>query len=325
VLGSPLYRRNADQPIAEDDEMYLMKNATTSAMILVELRSSAGAPVSELAYGDVTACYIQENDSVATAISLSLGVLGTWSSGGWIEVDPALAPGIYQFGIPNAALSASANERSVVLRFSASGVSPKTVPIQLVAINPYDTVRAGLTALPNAVAGAANGVPVLDGAGDLIVDAGDVTLTAAYDAAKTAASATLVGTVKTVVDAGATATALGAVSTKVDNVQTAVNLRALATALTAVADQITAAKAVIDAGATGTALTAVADQITAAKAVIDLGAIASVVTGQIAAVKGVVDAGATATGLSAVSTKVDNVKSVADLIRATDVVGIAAA
>lgn len=89
----------------------------TSQMIEVPLRSSStGQLLTGVAYGDLTATYIREGATSETSVAPVTMTQGTYVSGGWIETGIA---GVYQFGIPNAALAAGA--KAVTLVFSASG------------------------------------------------------------------------------------------------------------------------------------------------------------------------------------------------------------
>jgi hypothetical protein len=92
---------------------------STSKMIEVALRSSAtGQLLTSVAAANVTAKYQREGAAAAVTVSpLSVGTLGVWSSGGWIETQ---IPGLYQFGIPDLALATGAD--AVTLIFLAAGV-----------------------------------------------------------------------------------------------------------------------------------------------------------------------------------------------------------
>jgi hypothetical protein len=173
----------------EDGEMETVKAGTTSLILMVEMRNTVGQPLTGLTHEGVTALYTRDGSAAApSTVALSAGELGTWSSGGWVEVDPVNFPGLYQFGVPNAAIAAGA--RGVRLRFTATGAWPRTVGVQLVSYNPADGVRLGLTALPNAAAAGEGGLPVRDASGEVAASvSGEVALTSAYDAAKTAATA----------------------------------------------------------------------------------------------------------------------------------------
>lgn len=49
--------------------------------------------------------YIKDGDSSTTQVTLATASLGTFTSGGFIVVDGTNMPGVYEIGIPNAALS----------------------------------------------------------------------------------------------------------------------------------------------------------------------------------------------------------------------------
>ena len=80
----------------------------------------------------------------------------------------------------------------LVLHATATGADPTDDRFDVVAYNPQDATRLGLTALPNANAGANGGLPTGNASGQVTVatnnDKTGYALTNAYDAAKTAAS-----------------------------------------------------------------------------------------------------------------------------------------
>jgi hypothetical protein len=65
---------------------------------------------------------------------------------------------------------AETNYNLVAFTFTGTGAVPVTVQVYTTSLNPHDTVRAGMTALPNAAADAAGGLIVSD-AGGLDADA----------------------------------------------------------------------------------------------------------------------------------------------------------
>jgi hypothetical protein len=54
----------------------------------------------------------------------------------------------------------------LLLHATATGGDPTDVAAQVVAFSPYDAVRLGLSAIPNAAAGASGGVPLGDSSGN---------------------------------------------------------------------------------------------------------------------------------------------------------------
>jgi len=154
------------------------KKGTTSKTVKVFIQSATtGNPITGIAYNSVglTAYYIKEGSSSATAITLASGTLGTWSSGGFAEVDATNMPGLYELGIPNAALT-SANTCHVYLT-GYSGMVPVIMEIQLENVDNQDAVRYGMTALPNANASASGGLPTFGtSSGQITLSGGAVTV-----------------------------------------------------------------------------------------------------------------------------------------------------
>lgn len=84
-----------------------------------------------------------------------------YSSGGFIHV----SDGWYRLDLPDAALASSAGVNFVDFGGTVTGGVFLTGRIKLVDFDFNDAVRAGLTALPNAAADAAGGLPISDAGG----------------------------------------------------------------------------------------------------------------------------------------------------------------
>src|SRR5581483_8504599 len=87
---------------------------TTSLIVELSILNSSvttGAGLTGLAYNTsgLKAYYKRNTGNASVAITLQSGSLGTWSSGGFKEVDSTNMPGIYELGIPDAALAAGAD------------------------------------------------------------------------------------------------------------------------------------------------------------------------------------------------------------------------
>lgn len=133
---------------------------TTSWIDYVRITDMNGSPITGLtnsSTGLLSKYVLSGAASVAISI-ISQTVTGAYSSGGFVEIDATAFPGLYRFDIPNAAL-ASGN-KSYVSLYGYSGMNVSMLEYDLVAYNPQDAVRLGLTALPNATAGATNGLPL---------------------------------------------------------------------------------------------------------------------------------------------------------------------
>ena len=141
----------------------LLQKATTSKTTLIFVPNSSvttGAGLTGLVYNSagLTAYYYREEQGTgATSITLATATLGTWASGGFKEVDAANMPGWYEFGIPDAALATGADFVGIALK-GATNMAPVNIEIQLTGIDVNDAVRGGMTALPTASPGQANGL-----------------------------------------------------------------------------------------------------------------------------------------------------------------------
>ena len=127
--------------------------------------SSTGAGLTGLVFNtsSLTAYYHRETDTTATAISLVTMTVGTFTSSGFKEIDSTNMPGWYQFCPPNAAIASGAASCGFHLK-GATNMAPLPIECQLVAFDPNDTVRLGLTAMPNVASGSAGAI-VTNGTG----------------------------------------------------------------------------------------------------------------------------------------------------------------
>lgn len=152
----------------------LAGSTSVSVQVFIQDSSvSTGAGLTGLAYNtaSLVASYVQPAGS-RTAITLATlaAANSAWSSGGFKEIDATNCPGLYRLDIPNAALT-GATHVTIHLKGAASMV-PCLLEVELVAYNPFDAVRLGLTALPNAAAEAAGGLFTRGtGAGQIAQDA----------------------------------------------------------------------------------------------------------------------------------------------------------
>jgi len=79
----------------------------------------------------LTAYYHRDTDTTATAIALVSMTLGTFTSGGFKEIDATNMPGWYQFCPPNAAIAAGAKSCAFHLQ-GATHLAPLPIEVQLV-------------------------------------------------------------------------------------------------------------------------------------------------------------------------------------------------
>ncbi len=128
----------------------------TVNVFIQDSSSTTGAGLTGLVYnsGSLTAYYALPR-AAATSITLATlaAVTSSYSSGGFKEIDATNMPGWYRFDVPDAALA------SIHLK-GATNMAPLPIEIELTAWNNQDGTRGGLTALPNAAAGASSGLPL---------------------------------------------------------------------------------------------------------------------------------------------------------------------
>jgi hypothetical protein len=156
-----------------------VKSGSTSQSFLVFAANSAattGAGITGLLYNTsgLVGYYFRSNgasgDTTATSITLATASLGTFTSGGFKEVDATNMPGLYEVGIPNAVFN-SGFRTAVVMYKGASNLAPIVIEFEMTGTDVTDSVRFGLTALPNAAAAAAGGLPTAGtGANQLSTD-----------------------------------------------------------------------------------------------------------------------------------------------------------
>lgn len=91
--------------------------------------STTGGGLTGLVYNSagLTWYYTKDGDSSATQVTLATATLGTWASGGFKEVDSANMPGVYEIGVPNAAIAAG--DCHMVIK-GATNMVPVAIEIQ---------------------------------------------------------------------------------------------------------------------------------------------------------------------------------------------------
>jgi hypothetical protein len=145
--------------------------------VLVMIRDTAGAPKTGLtnASAGIDVCYTRvetDNDVVLTAGAIVALVTPALTDvhldWGFLQVDATNAPGLYRLDLPDGVFAAGA--WSAVVSLIATGIDPCQIEFILVSFDPRDSVRLGLTALPNAAADGVGGLPISD-AGGLDLDA----------------------------------------------------------------------------------------------------------------------------------------------------------
>ena len=146
--------------------------------------------------------------SVAIPLVTLAAVNSAYSSGGFKEIDATNMKGLYRLDLPNAVIAAGKGNMVTIYLSGAANMAPCLQEIELTGWDNQDAVHGGMSALPNAAANAAGGLPIsIAGALDLDEMNADIeaiqtgvivttnndktgyALTSAYDPAKTASQA----------------------------------------------------------------------------------------------------------------------------------------
>lgn len=160
--------------------MVIYSNGQGSVILRVKLRSSASAVgagltgLTEASAGLIIAT-IADTESATTRYRASssevetIATLGTYAaptSGKcrFKEIDATNHPGLYEIQLADARLAVSNAKSAVVSLLGATNLVETDLRILLQAVNPYDSVRGGMTALPNAAAEASGGLATLSAA-----------------------------------------------------------------------------------------------------------------------------------------------------------------
>jgi hypothetical protein len=100
--------------------------------------STTGGLLTGLAYNTsgLTAYYYREGAAGSISMSLATMTLGTWASLGFVAVDGTNMPGIYQLGIPNAAIATGSGMVTIYLQ-GATNMVPVVITIELTSVTDY--------------------------------------------------------------------------------------------------------------------------------------------------------------------------------------------
>lgn len=143
----------------------LVKADTTSVITYVKLiDSTAGTPETAYTITDLDLTFVRDQAAASKTDATALGgVTSAFSANKAIEVDSTNAPGLYRVDWPDSAFSTGVKRVQLVV--NGSGLDPAVMEAELITVDLWDTVRAGLTALPNAAADAAGGLAISDAGG----------------------------------------------------------------------------------------------------------------------------------------------------------------
>jgi hypothetical protein len=146
----------------------LIQKGTTNVSVEVDIVDSGdGTPETGVVFNTsgIDLWYRRDGAAVSSITEATLAALTTaHTDGGFLHIQN----GKYRLDLPDAACATGVDK--VVVGGTVTGMVVYGPTIQLVDYDPFDSVRMGITALPNAAADAAGGLPISD-AGGLDLDA----------------------------------------------------------------------------------------------------------------------------------------------------------
>lgn len=147
----------------------IVKAGTTSFIVNIFIQDTSktdGSGLTGVTYSSSgLVCYYKRTDGTAS-VSCTIGDITTLGTFAGTSTDAALKavdgtnmPGVYELHIPNNALASGATSVVLMLK-GVTNMAPVVLEIELIAVDLNDSVRMGLTALPNVAAGASGGLPL---------------------------------------------------------------------------------------------------------------------------------------------------------------------
>ena len=144
----------------------------TALVFIPDPASTDGSGKTGLNAAALTVSYVRvetDNDVTVSDVTGSLSDLSaltdSHSDWGVKEVSSTLAPGLYRLDIADAVFASGAWTAVVYVMITSSAAAASPMEFVLVAYDPMDSVRLGLTALPNAAADAAGGLIIREAGG----------------------------------------------------------------------------------------------------------------------------------------------------------------
>lgn len=153
-------------------QLVQINNTSRTEYVFIQNSSvSTGAGLTGLVFNtaNLTADYCVERGARVNIPLVTQTATGAYSSGGFVAVDGTNMPGLYRFDVPNAVFATAGADKAVVMLKGATNMAPVLLEYQIVAFNPDDAVRLGLTAIPNVAQGTIGSLPTANAAGAVTV------------------------------------------------------------------------------------------------------------------------------------------------------------
>lgn len=138
---------------------FVLKHATTGQGLTGLTNASSGLIIGTVTDAEAaTTTYTVAASNVETITTLGTYAAPSANKCRFKEVDATNHRGLYEFQFANGRFSVANARRLIISVTGATNLLDADYQIVLVQFNPYDAVRLGLTALPNAAAEAAGGL-----------------------------------------------------------------------------------------------------------------------------------------------------------------------
>lgn len=208
----------------------------TIDLFILDSSSTTGAGLTGLtsASSGLTCYYRKGATGTAQQLTLvSQTVGGAHTDGGFVAIDGTNMPGLYRLDLSDTMVAAEG--MLTVLLKGATNMAPVVAELEIVDIDIYDSVRLGLTALPNAAAEASGGLATLSAAqssngtipANMVAISGDVTAADNLEAATDGTGYNVGGgSIVAASVTGAVGSVTGNVAGSVNSVTTGVSLAA---------------------------------------------------------------------------------------------------
>lgn len=146
---------------------FAVKAGSTSVLVpyFKFIDTTTGTAKTDITATDIDLSYIRAgaDHSAKVDATAHAAIDDAWDDYEVFEIDDVLHPGLWRIDWPDAAFADGADW--VIITATVSGAYSVSMLVSLVGYDPQDSVRLGLTALPNAAADAAGGLPVSAGGG----------------------------------------------------------------------------------------------------------------------------------------------------------------
>lgn len=107
--------------------------------------SLVGAGDTGILSSQIVGRYKRNTDPTHISFNVVTGTIGTYKASGFTEVSNTEMPGLYEFGVPNVAITGGA--QSVVFQFTGVGFAPLLFELELTQINNQNSGTFGVTNL----------------------------------------------------------------------------------------------------------------------------------------------------------------------------------